>query len=144
MNLHNQRNTPIIIAVTEKFEQYTSHYLLKTDLQATYRLSGFCYVDLPYTPMQKIKEIVGHHYNGQSYSLRTDLYYNIGNRVHFHAFPLVEMITIRYVAGYASVDEIPEGIKMTLLQHVAFLYENRSRINDFPMECYDEYKEIKL
>ena len=70
----------------------------------------------------------------------TDYTVDIKNRpgkIIFHSFPSAALlesgaITVRYVAGYGSDDaSVPEQIKQTVLQLVAYWYEGRG-IGDVP------------
>ena len=47
------------------------------------------------------------------------------------ALRVANAIEIEYVAGYGSISQIPEPIKVGMLQHIAFMYEQRGDMGDY-------------
>ena len=47
------------------------------------------------------------------------------------ALRLANAIEIEYVAGYSSISQIPEPLKVGMLQHIAFMYEQRGDMGDY-------------
>jgi len=47
------------------------------------------------------------------------------------ALRVANAIEIQYVAGYSSVSQIPEPLKVGMLQHIAFMYEQRGDMGDY-------------
>ena len=51
------------------------------------------------------------------------------------SFPLslrvANAIEVEFVAGYTTISQIPEPLKVGMLQHIAFMYEQRGDMGDF-------------
>ncbi len=77
-------------------------------------------IDLPYGPVQEITEIKDKNDNDiSSYTLR-------GYEFKFLESPRKELMTLEYTAGY---DEVPEEIKLGIMQTVWFWYNNRGTVD---------------
>ena len=65
--------------------------------------------------------------------------------VHFNIQPFAHTMLIEYEAGLVEQPaQIPTDIKLALLSHIAFLYENRGGNERFDMSVYNEYKNYNL
>ncbi len=137
----------MISAATQKFENYTSRVLIAQTWQVTYRQLARVSVTLPIKPVIRLKGIQLVSFDGQTteYDLEhTELDARI-SELYFHTFPYGYLVKVQYLAGYGySAEEVPDDIKASLLNHVGYLYENRSLAANYPLSTYDEFKLMRL
>lgn len=139
--------TKMIAAATAKFESYTSRALIEQTWQVTYRQLGRICVTLPIKPTIKLIGIELVAFNGSSSQFNldnTELDTQM-SELYFHTFPYGYFVKVKYVAGYGDKPEaVPDDIKTALLNHVGYMYENRSIIGDYSLNAYDEFKAVRL
>ena len=137
----------LLAAVKDWAEGETSKALLTQTLKL--RLDRFPYgrrIYLPRPPLQTVTGITYLDTNNVLQTLGTALYQVNGARVtpDQHApcgyilpaygawwpttYPVTEAVSITYVAGWLSVEAVPQRIKQAMLLMLGDLYENRERI----------------
>lgn len=137
----------MITAAAQKFENYTSQALVSQTWQVMYK--QFCEDDikLPTYPVSAITKVETISYSGEHNVFATRLYEfdQASQRLSFKVFPFGYFLKIDYIAGYGDdASFIPEDIKNALLNHVAYMYENRATTAQYPLSNYDEFKTMRL
>jgi uncharacterized phiE125 gp8 family phage protein len=135
----------LILAATEKCERYTGIALLNQTWNAHYENVYTYKVRLPVKPANSIQEITIAYSDGMKAKFNPRQYTLENNIVFLHSTPAASRMQIKFECGFGdSSDSIPADIKSVLLEHVAYLYEQRDQQIPFNMRKYDEFKEIKL
>lgn len=142
--------TRTITAARQAAEQYLKTALLSQTWD--YVVANPCgrTVTLPYGPAQSITSITLTNEAGTStvmnvanYRLSVD-----GFAVHFTDAQSIEKLTVRFVAGIATViADIPITIIQGMLHHIAVMMETRDGAAPMPMQavaCYQPYRRISL
>lgn len=107
-------------------------------------------VALPYGPAQSITSVTLTNEAGSSSTMNVANYrLNVdGFRVILTNAQSIEKLTVRYVAGIASVTaDIPVTIIQGMLHHISVMMETRDGAAPLPMQsivCYQPYRRISL
>lgn len=136
----------LMLAVKDWAEGETSKALLTQTL--VLRLDRFPYgsrIYLPRPPLQSVTSVVYLDINNVSQTLSSSNYQVVGARTtpDQHApcgfiqpvysaywpvtYPVPESVTITYLAGWTTVEAVPQRIKQAMLLMLGDLYENRER-----------------
>ena len=137
----------LIEAVTVKCEAYTSKALIEQTWKVSFKQIGCLSLVLPIKPAREILQIdlINHNglkrlFNPKHYRLEKE-----ENEVHFSSLPFCYLMRIEYLAGFGTCSSsLPTDLKMTMISHLAFMYQNREAAHDFPMHRYDEFKNKRL
>jgi uncharacterized phiE125 gp8 family phage protein len=136
---HDDMLRGYIAAARGTAERYTSRQLM----QATYDLKMPCFprganpIYIPRAPLQSVTSITYVDGAGDTQTLSTSIYKVLAAREpglivlkNSQIWPSTrdeaDVITIRYVCGYASAEAIPEGLKLGMLMCVSDWFEGRS------------------
>ncbi|MDJ1305889.1 MAG: hypothetical protein MRQ09_06690 [Candidatus Midichloria sp.] len=69
---------------------------------------------------------------------------SFNNSLFFNPLPTSQLLIIEFLADLASPNNfISENIKLSLLEHVAFFYENRGKNKHFDLNIYSKFRTIK-
>lgn len=142
--------TRAITAARQAAEQYLKTALLPQTWD--YVTANPCgrTVTLPYGPAQSITSVTltseagtSTVMNAANYRLSVD-----GFAVHFTDAQSIEKLTVRYVAGIATVvGDIPITIIQGMLHHISVMMETRDGAAPMPVQtvaCYQPYRWISL
>lgn len=95
--------------------------------------------------MLEVLEIVGADFHGNKRIYDKSFYKSEQDRVDFNIIPMCYRLFVKFLCGYGkSYEEFPKELKSLLLEHIAFMYENRSSNISYNIEKYKEFKNIKV
>lgn len=135
----------LIKSAVRKCENYISKALIHQEWYVVYEKMHSCHLTLPVTPVLKVLEIMGADFYGNKRVYNKSFYKLERSKIDFFVIPMCYRLFIKFLCGYGkSSKEIPEELKSLLLEHVAYMYENRSCNISYNMEKYREYKSIKV
>jgi uncharacterized phiE125 gp8 family phage protein len=135
----------LIFAVSSKCEAYTGLSLINKDWRAQY-LSYARELHLPVRPLLRVNDLkVVHKSSGSSMIISPTLYRFADD----HLFMLVNLphgkLNVYFTAGFGEkASDIPASLRMTMINHVADLYETRGLKSNFTMDEYDDYRLYKI
>ena len=100
------------------------------------------YITLAKTPLASVTHVKTYKDSDVATTFSSDKYYVDNAREpgrivlrNGETFPsalrVANAIEVEFVAGYSTVSSIPEPIKVGMLQHIAFLYEQRGDMGDY-------------
>ena len=135
----------IVDSAISQFEEYTLLALIEQNWTISYK--NFCEDSLKF-PIRNVSKILSvkslsyqnciHEINLSQVSLNTEF-----NSISFKVIPLTRMLRIELVAGISNkFEDIPSNIKTCLLEHISFLYDNRSAEEQFDLKKYSKFKRI--
>ncbi len=133
-------------AVTYKFENYTKIALMFQQWRVTYGSNSLNRLKLPIRPAREVLKLevvdskISRTIDPQYYDLEED-------SVRVTIFPNYSRLRIIYLAGIAERSEhVPSDIKVSLLDHVAYLYDNRGTgmADKFSLQRYDEFRVFSI
>ncbi len=71
--------------------------------------------------------------------------YDLDDNILYFRFPtLYCRMTVHFMAGSESIDDIEPALYEKMLRHAAFLFETRGQQRDFDMSIYSEYKQVRV
>jgi uncharacterized phiE125 gp8 family phage protein len=139
----------LIVAVREMAEQYMRQSLL-TQVWTYTALDHLPQkVNLPFGPVQTIVSVKLFKLGVPGTTISNSHYY-LGdgtNQLHFHFSLLAQKITIEYVAGFGRPADVPATIRLGMLTHLAYLYDNRGVGYSLPpaiLSFYSPYRQMEL
>lgn len=142
--------TRAITAARQAAEQYLKVALLPQTWDYTIANPGALRVVLPYGPAQSITTVTLTNEAGSS-SVMNAGHYRLsvdGLTVHFTNPQSIEKLTVRYVAGIATVAaDIPVTIIQGILHHISVIMETRDGAAPMPVQAmrgYQPYRRISL
>ena len=139
----------VAVVAREWVEQHTGRALLQQTYEVTFDHWWDGYVELPYPPLQSVTSVKYIDNDGVEQTLSSSLYdVFTGDPIgriqwaYDASAPVARgepgAIRIRFVAGYADADAVPEGLKQSILLLAAQWFENReptaNPYNAFPSE----------
>jgi hypothetical protein len=100
------------------------------------------FISLPKPPVQTVTSVISFDDADTATTMASSRYYvdsaREPSRVVLRTgetFPtalrVANAIEVTYVAGYAAVADIPEPLKIGMLQHIAYLYDQRGDMKDY-------------
>ena len=137
----------LISSASQKFENYTSQALVSQTWQVMYKQFSDDDVKLPTNPVTQVTKVETISYSGEHTIFDPKLYDfdQSTQRLTFKVFPFGYYLKIDYIAGYGiDSTKVPNDIKTALLNHIAYLYENRAISAQYPLSNYDEFKTMRL
>jgi len=130
----------MIKAAVNSFEDVTATALIPQVWKVIYKDIDRNIIDIPIKPVANILNISTINSNHQISKITN--YTLINNSLFFNiSFPS-QILIIEFQAG-TEINFIPENIKLSLLEHIAFLYENRGENNQFDLNIYSKFRTIK-
>lgn len=138
-NLEDQIILKIMKAVVNEFEDYTAVALMSQKWRIVYKNVDRKILSFPIKPVIKIIKIEkADFYSHESQPMS---YQFIQDALLIGYVSTSEFITVDFIAGlYPQNHFIPENIKIALLEHIAFLYENRGIAKKFDLSLYASFK----
>lgn len=144
-NYEDELICTIVDSAISQFEEYTLLALIEQNWTISYK--NFCEDSLKF-PIRNVSKILSvkslsyqnciHEINLSQVSLNTEF-----NSISFKVIPLTRMLRIELVAGISNkFENIPSNIKTCLLEHISFLYDNRSAEEQFDLKKYSKFKRI--
>lgn len=138
--------TMVDSAITQ-FEEYTLLALIKNEWNVSYKNFAEDILKLPVRNASKILAVKTlsyqnciHEINLSQIALDKEF-----NTISFRVVPLTRLLRIEFIAGLTDkFDNIPSSIKTYLLEHISFLYDNRSAEEQFDLKKYSKFKRIGL
>ncbi len=135
----------LINAVAEKCELYTAKALLTQIWQADYQQFAGSFLRLPLSPVQAVEQILLFDFYHNQSTLPARLYRLHGDELQLLMPAMAGTLQLTIKVGYGdSPADIPISLRMTMLEHVAYLYENRASSQTFPLTKYDAFKPRRL
>lgn len=142
-NLEDQLIEDIIEAVVGHFENITSIAIAPQIWEIIYKYVDNSFIELPINPVSNIINIQWLDCNLEKCGPRPK-YKIIGNTIALESIALQEALLIKFKAGRINDQYfIPANIKLILLDHAAFLYENRGTNKQFNLNVYNQFRNIK-
>lgn len=144
-NLEDDLIKSLIKSTANTFEIYTGIALVNQEWQVGYRQFSTLNLSLPMKPVQEILSIKLQDVKGNFSSFNKNYYSLEESEISFVVFPCSYLVKITFSAGF-GLDEatIPEDIKSALLNHIAYLYENRGNYRDQNTKIFEQFKGIRL
>lgn len=132
----------LITAMINTANDYVENYCNRQFIDAGFELINDCFIQDMVMPKGKISSILKVEYMDENevyQTLANTEYYIYGEhdryRLHFNTIPSTisnkQAIKITFVAGYGTIDDVPEGVKSYMKIKVKDLYEYRDNIEDF-------------
>lgn len=134
----------LVRAVAEKCELYTAKALLTQTWQADYRQFAGSFVHLPLSPVQAVESVLLFDFYGNQSTLANNLYRLHGDELQLLLPTMATTLRLMLKVGYGTPQDIPISLRMIMLEHVAYLYENRATTQVFPLTKYDAFKVRRL
>lgn len=120
--------TDLIAAARVVAEEYLALSLLPQTWKLAYDDYAPLHIPLPRGPVQSVSALVSIDRTGASTTISAAAYYlnAAKDAVILDGLVQGQRVEITYVAGFATVSDVPRSIKQGILAHVAALYENRA------------------
>lgn len=137
----------LIKSVVSIFEEYTGRVLLTKNVVLEVQNLTSSALTLPVQPVQKINSIKFTDRAGNVQNITADDYtiFEHTGYLFFNYNPLTYLVEIDFDAGIAKdPKDLPEGIKIALLKHIAFLYKNLDSGRDYDLSHYKKFKILKV
>ena len=131
----------MIAAATDSFERYTSTAITQQIWEVVYKKIDVIEIELPIRPVMKIIDVMHVDLNYQLQHINK--YKLVDCILVIDPIPTCQFLTIRFQAGQDSWPT-SEAIKLALMEHIAFLYENRETNKNFDINKYARFCNIKL
>ncbi|MFI4983864.1 MAG: hypothetical protein ACHP6I_01550 [Rickettsiales bacterium] len=135
----------LIKSTTNTFELYTGIALINQEWQIGYRQFSTLNLSLPIKPIQEIINITLQDVKGRFIKFNGHHYHLEANELSFLVFPCSYIVKIHLKAGFGKNETtIPEDIKAALLNHIAYLYENRGNYRDQNTKIFEQFKGVRV
>jgi uncharacterized phiE125 gp8 family phage protein len=135
----------IVDSAISQFEEYTLLALIENNWTISYKNFSEDTLKIPVRNISKILTVktLSHQNCIHEINLSQVILNKEFNSVSFKVVPLTRMLRIEFVAGITDkFNSIPSNIKTCLLEHIAFLYDNRSAEEQFDLKKYSKFKRI--
>jgi len=137
----------IIRASVKIFEGYTARSLLNKEWCAIFKNLNKFNITLPTRTVNKIIEITLIDENNNTTVFNEKHYFLEENssELNLRIIPYAKILKINYLAGYGdSHQDVPHEIVTSILQHIAFQYENRESGEVFNLKNYDQFRKMRI
>jgi uncharacterized phiE125 gp8 family phage protein len=136
----------LIDAAVLKFEYLSGKILMQRRIDIYTENFAGCVLRFPRKPVIAIEQIETTDGFGNREIFPAELYFLRDNELHFLVFPLAQQMHVQARVGIApEPNGIPPDIKAALLQHIAFLHENREQDDSTIIrEIYRDHKIFEL
>lgn len=136
----------LISSVVCRCENYTGLSLITKTWRADYPSLNKKLL-IPFRPLKKVNKItILNSYNKTEAQIIENLYSVLDDTILFHAALPYGKISVQFEAGFGDKHSyIPLDLKLTMTNHVAFLYEERGNQNaTFSMKAYNDFRFYKI
>lgn len=147
----------LIAAVVEKAEQFTNRSFINQDW-ITYRDSLLEFYVLEKANPQSVAYVKYLNKDNEWVTLINDVDYCFIKKLPYGEILISsffdinckpQSIEIKFTAGYGTASNVPASLKLTMLQHLAFVYENKGNcgFEEIPpliLSGYRDYRVINL
>ena len=130
----------MIKAAVNTFEDVTATALMPQSWRVLYKNLDSSIIELPIRPVMEISNISTVTANGIKDITNYEI---INDSLVLRSLYDADFISIDFTAGINSKNFIPANIKFALMEHIAFLYENRGEQRSFDRNKYAEFRAIK-
>jgi uncharacterized phiE125 gp8 family phage protein len=128
-----------LLAARQAVEAWLGRCLMTTTYDARFDWCFPCTIELPRPPLQSVTQIQYVDTSGATQTLSSSLYQvSLGDivgkvvRAYGATWPTprrqIDAIIVRFVAGYASLSDVPEPIRQAILLMTSHLFDNRQPI----------------
>ena len=129
---------------TEYAEWYTGKSLMKKEwnIVCIGQIPSKLY--LPHGPIISVTKVFcPNHFTITKYNYNIEI---IGGYIEFFNMPHYGKVNIEYVAGYETVEEMPQVVKEGILHHISSAYHNRdnTQFTSQVKKLYDQFREVRL
>lgn len=125
------------------FERYTNISLIVKEYHVVYNaLFSYC-LKIPITPVREVIEVVSLYPVEGKIKLNPKLYELQGQSLILKQSIYHDSLLVHFSAGFTA-GEIPHDIHNLLLDHIAFLYENRGTNQQYDFKHYQPFLEYRL
>lgn len=147
----------LISAAVEKAEQFTNRSFIN-QTWVTYRDSLLEFYVLEKADTQSVSHVKILNKSNEWITLTSDIDYCFIKKLPYGEILMSktfdinskpQSIEIKFVAGYGTASDVPAALKLTMLQHLAFLYENKGNcgFEETPpliLSGYRDYRVLNL
>lgn len=103
-------------------------------------------INLPIHNLSCLLSIIAFDINGNYKKLTAKEYHvdSSGKFISLSNISNVHAIKVHYIAGVTNERPIDPQLKLIILSHIAYCYENRTNPSSFSMQAYSNFKKYRL
>lgn len=149
LRIENTQDDEIILYLIAMATDYAKWYMEKSLVKQKWQASCEGYIPrriyLNYGPIREIISVATTVFHNKEERKLEYYFSNVGNYIEFYNCLNVQKVDVIYEAGY---DNVPNQIKLEIIQHVTALYKNRelevgSHLSEIK-KVYSPFRDLKV